>query len=85
MLLDKLFSSIPTSNGLRRIIIRAESPDGEKNISLWEQNPNKFSQYAARARAGERLAWAIYGSRYIALVDQYGIHYKADGWKIKED
>ena len=73
-LLDKLWAQKPGANGLRSLPVTIELDNNRTiNARLWEQNPNKSSQYAARARAGERLAWIIGDNIFYALVTEQGI------------
>lgn len=54
------------------------------NIRLIVQNPAKTSQYAQRARQGDRIAWVINGKDFVGLIDN-GVYYTkgADGgWAI---
>lgn len=39
-------------------------------ITIMEQNPNKSSRYAARARAGETLSWVIPATGSWVLIDE---------------
>jgi hypothetical protein len=74
-LLNQLWEQKPGSNGLRslRLTIRLNN-DKVIEAKLWEQNPRKSSQYAARARDGERLAWIIGNDNvFYALVTESDI------------
>jgi hypothetical protein len=70
-ILDRLFAQAPTgSKNLRKLPIELDGVD----IELWEQNPGTGSEFAARARQGERIAWGFVKSVYYCRIsDSEGI------------
>ena len=71
--LDRLFATMPKGKkNLRMMTMKIRN----REVLVVEQNPNKGSEYAARARQGERIAWAFHEDKYWArIAETEGIVY----------
>ena len=66
-ILDKLFAQSPRGRkNLRMMNMKIRN----RNVFVVEQNQTKSSDYARRARAGERIAWVFHDDKYWARVSE---------------
>jgi len=67
-ILDELFNQVPqmsrSGQPLRRLNKTLTVDGVSYDIIFIEQNPNKSSRFAVRARNGERIAWGFVNGNY---------------------